>query len=220
MKLQTRLFVLFSVSALVIMRVLGTALYSRLWKERLGSVRMDVSNELRHISFMVNSFFAEVENDVETLAADVTVRSAGDRAFTNFLNADENAFTYNIGEREQRIIDIFNNYRMTHPYVNSVYMGRENGSFVRSHKRERPSLYDPRERPWYLIARNNPGRAVKTEAYPSLTTSDVNIGIVRALVDGNGAFFGAVGVDVTLKNLTKYIADIETDPPGTISSWT
>ena len=216
MKLQTRLFVLFSVSALVIMLVLGTALYSRLWKERLGSVRMDVSNELRHINFMVNSFFAEVENDVETLAADVTVRSADDREFTNFLNADENAFTYNIGEREQRIIDIFNNYRMTHPYVNSVYMGRENGSFIRSHKRERPSPYDPRERPWYLIARNNPGRAVKTEAYPSLTTSDVNIGIVRALVDGNGAFFGAVGVDVTLKNLTEYIADIVTDPPGTI----
>jgi signal transduction histidine kinase len=215
-KLQTRLFVLFSLSALIIMLVLGTALYSRLWKERLELVRMDISNELHHIDFILNAFFTEVENDIETLAQNETVRSADDRGFTRFLDADESTFTYNIGEREQRIIDIFNDYRSSHHYVSSVYMGRENGGFVRSHKRERPTPYDPRERPWYLIARNSPGRAVKTEAYPALTTSDINIGIVRALVDRKGVFFGVVGADVTLKDLTGYITGIETNPPGEI----
>ena len=46
---------------------------------------------------------------------------------------------------------------------------------------------------------------MKTEPYPSLTTQDINIGVVKALVDKQGNFFGAVGIDVTLVNLTNYI---------------
>jgi len=84
-------------------------------------------------------------------------------------------------------------------------MGRENGNFVRSHKRERPTRYDPRERPWYIAAKKTPKFVVRTEPYPSLTTQDINIGVVKALVDEQGHFFGAVGIDVTLANLTNYI---------------
>ncbi|MBW2673132.1 MAG: hypothetical protein JRD89_06910 [Deltaproteobacteria bacterium] len=124
-----------------------------------------------------------MENDINALAANEAVRASDDRAFTNFLNANEKTFKYNIQEREQKIIDILNNYRVTHPYVNSVYMGRENGSSVRSHKRARPTRYDPRERPWYILAKDNPGKVMKTDAYPSITTADFNIGIVRALVE-------------------------------------
>jgi signal transduction histidine kinase len=105
---------------------------------------------------------------------------------------------------------------MTHRYVNAVYMGRENGGSVRSHKRVIPSRYDPRDRPWYRLAKENPRDVMITDAYPSLTTSDINIGIVKALVDEIGLFYGVVGVDITLKNLTEYISDFRTSPAGKI----
>ncbi len=216
MKLRTRLLVLYALSTMFILLILGGVFYSQLWEERLRSIQADVSNELQHVDFVLNAFFAEVENDVNTLAANEAVLSRNDSHFTSFLKADEKTFKYRILESEQKIIDIFNNYRMTHPYVNSVYMGRENGSFVRSHKRERSTRYDPRERPWYVLAKNNPGKVAMTDAYPSLTTSDVNIGIVRALVDGNGVFYGVLGADVTLVKLTNYITNFETNPPGKI----
>jgi signal transduction histidine kinase len=216
MKLQTKLLALYAISTILIMFALGGVFYSALWEDRLSSIREDISNQLQHLDFSLNVFFAEVESDVNALAASETVRSKDDRDFTGFLNADEKTYKYNIREPEQKIIDILNNYRVTHPYVNSVYMGRENGSFVRSHKRERPTRYDSRERPWYILAKNNPGKVMKTEAYPSLTTSDVNIGIVRALVDKNGIFYGVIGADVTLVRLTNYISDFKTNPHGKI----
>lgn len=216
MKLQTKLLILYVLCTILIMLALGDVFYSRLWDERLESIRKDLSNQLQHADFALSSFFAEVGNDVSTLAANELVWTRNDRDFTSFLNADEKTFEYHIQEPEQKIIDIFNNYRMTHPYVNSVYMGRENGSFVRSHKRARPTRYDPRERPWYVTAKNNPGRVMETEVYPSVTTSDVNIGFVKALVDGDGAVYGVVGVDVTLVNLTNYISNFKTSPPGKI----
>ncbi|MGD0821677.1 MAG: ATP-binding protein [Desulfomonilia bacterium] len=216
MRLQTKLLVLYTLSAIFIMFTLGGILYSWIWEERLSSIQEDISNQLHHVDFALNAFFTNVENDINTFVADETVRSRDENNFTNFVHADEVIFTYHIQDLEQKIIDIFNNYRVTHDYVNSVYMGRENGSFVRSHKRARPTRYDPRERPWYILAKNNPGKVMKTDAYPSLTTSDINISIVRALVDENGVFYGVVGADVTLVNLTNYIYNFKTNPRGKI----
>jgi signal transduction histidine kinase len=216
MKLQTKLLALYAVSTILIMVVLGVFFYSTLWEERIGSVREDILNQLQHLDFSLNAFFAEVESDVNSLAASETVRSRDDSDFTSFLDADEKTYKYNIRAPEQKIIDILNSYRVTHAYVNSVYMGRKNGSFVRSHKRERPTRYDPRDRPWYILAKKNPGKTMKTEAYPSLTTSDINIGVVKALVDKNGIFYGVIGADVTLVNLTDYISDYKTNPHGKI----
>ena len=164
----------------------------------------------------MNNIFFEAESDVYNLVANEIVRSRDDRYFTNFLRADEKTFQYNIQPLEQKIINIFNAYRMTHRYVNSVYMGRENGSSVRSHKRAVPSRYDPRDRPWYILAKENPGNTMITDAYPSLTTSDINIGIVKALVDEKGLFYGVVGVDITLNNLTDYISNFKINPVGKI----
>ena len=214
MKLQTKLLILYALSTIFIILAMGVFFYDRLWEERLESIREDMRNQLQHVDFAVNSFFNDVESDINTLAAIDIVRTKDDRDFTNFLNADEKTFQYHIHNREQQIIDIFNNYRVTHPYVNSVYMGRENGASVRSHKRERPTRYDPRERPWYVLAKNNPEKVMMTEAYPSLTTSDVNIGVVKALVDEKSNMYGVVGADVTLVNLTDYISNFKTNPSG------
>jgi hypothetical protein len=153
MKLQTKLLVLYALSTIFIMLALGGILYTRIWEQRLSSMQEDMSNELRHVDFALNAFFNDVESDVQALVVNEDIRLRDDSDFTNFLNADEKRYQYHIQEREQKIIDIFNNYLRTHSYVNSVYMGRENGSFVRSHKREQPTRYDPRHRPWYKLAK-------------------------------------------------------------------
>ena len=104
-------------------------------------------------------------------------------------------------------------------------MGRENGAFVRSYERARPTAYDPRERPWYILAKEHPGEVMVTEPYSSVTTPDVNIGTVTALLDEDGEVYGVIGADITLVNLTEYLASIEsignqemilTDRSGTI----
>ena len=205
MKLTTKLILLLIATTLSTIMIMGLFLYDGLWNDRFKSSQEEISKHLDDIDFMLNIFFYGVEIDVRALAADEYVRSRDDRNFTTFLNADEATFKYNIGTLEQKIIHIFNTYRLNHPFVNSIYMGRENGSFVRSHKRERPTRYDPRERPWYVAVKKNPKIVVRTDPYPSLTTQDINIGVVKALVDEQGNFFGAVGIDVTLVNLTNYI---------------
>ncbi|MBN1944888.1 MAG: HAMP domain-containing protein [Bradymonadales bacterium] len=185
-------------------------------QDRLSTIEESVASQLRLVDVLVSDFLDQVSFDVETLARNELVRERDDGGFTSFLDADESTFEYRMGPAEQRIVDLFRTYRDTHPYVSSVYMGRENGSFVRSHPRSRPTRYDPRTRPWYGRALEDPGQVLRTAPYRAVTTDDINIGTVRALVDEAGQVFGVVGIDVTLRGLTEFIAGLHVGQRGYI----
>lgn len=216
MNLRVKTILLFITVSFPLTVVMGMHQFRTLKEEKLQAIGDEITRQLEHLDFALARFLEEVECDLATLAADERVRSRDDDAFTSFLDADPETFTYRIGALESQIIEILNAFRVNHPYVNSVYMGRENGSFVRSHKREQPTRYDPRTRPWYILARNHPGRVVRTAPYPSVTTKDVNIGVVTALVDENGSFYGVLGADITLMNLTNYIAGFQVSHGGSM----
>ncbi|MCX6030692.1 MAG: GAF domain-containing protein [Chloroflexi bacterium] len=216
MKLAHKVLVLYAAVTLVILAVVGGSLFAYFQHDRLANLQRELLNQLKHIDFALTSFMTEADSDVATLAANKLVRTKQDQEFTSFLEADPATFVYRVGQVEQDIIDLFNTFRLAHPYVNSVYMGRENGSFVRSHPRAQPTQYDPRTRPWYILARDNPGQIMHTEPYSSVTTSDVNIGVVTALVDDADRVYGVVGADITLVNLTQYLSGFEVGHRGQI----
>ncbi len=214
MKLKYKLLLLYAGAAFFIMLVIGSFLSSALKDITIERIARNYREQLKHIDFGLSRLIKGIEHDLEAIAQNEFVRSREDENFTSFLDADEKSFEYNYGEPEQRIISIFNGYRTTHPYVHSVYMGRENGSFVRSHKRARPTRYDPRTRPWYVEAKENPATVVRTPPFRSVTTPDVSIGFVKAMLDPAGTLYGVVGTSITLKELTQYIANIKLDYNG------
>ncbi len=216
MKLSQK-FLLVSIAAIVIIPlVVGIMLFARLKAQSLDSIGKSVERELGHLEFALGRFFEEVESDLKSLSLLPEVRNQNHDNFTSFLDADENTFEYRYSKAEKDIISLFNSFRITHPYVNSVYMGRENGSFVRSHPRTRPTQYDPRLRPWYIIAKENPGHILRTPPYESVTTPDVNLGMVSSLADSAGEIYGVIGIDVTLVNLTDYISECQVGRGGQI----
>ena len=207
MKLRSKVLILYFFIMLLVLICVGVLLPSSLHEKNLGRVQTDTTNQLRHIDFALNNFIAELENDVRQLLTDEDVRNPDDTGFTSFLNASPDTYQYNIGDREQEIIDELNSFRLNHPSVNSVYMGRESGTFVRSHPRPSPTAYDPRTRLWYMLAREHPGKVMRTDPYQSVTSPDLNIGIVTAMTNDNGTVYGVLGADVTLVDLTKYITE-------------
>lgn len=214
--LRIKMLAIYICIGIIILFFTGGWMFGTFKQDRFSGLEREFDNQLRHIDFALTNFLSGVEYDIKALAEDEEVRIKDDQNFTNFLNADPVTFKYNIGEQEQKIINILNIYKTTHLYVNSVYMGRENGSFVRSHPRAEATQYDPRERPWYILGKENPGKVMRTEAYPSVTTSDVNIGIVTALVDDDEQVYGVIGADITLVDLTNYISQFQIGHQGQI----
>ena len=205
MKLQYRVLLLYLCIAFLILVLIGGVLPISLHQQNLNTISHDSIDQLRHVDFALSNFIGTVRYDVHELSINDAVLNMDDSRFTSFLKADPETFQYSITPEEQEIIDTFWDYQRTHPYVSSVYMGRENGAFVRSFPRAQPTAYDPRDRPWYLLAKDNPGQVSVTEPYRAVTTDDVNIGIVTPITYPNGTIYGVVGADITLVNLTRHI---------------
>lgn len=216
MKLRIRVLLLYLCIITLVLVCLGVIIPSSLHEKSLENIQSDSENQLRHIDFALSNFIREVKQDVSELLMHETVRNPDDPGFTNFLNASKETFHYHIGEREAEIIADLNAFRLTHPSVNSVYMGRESGAFVRSHPRPKPTQYDPRTRPWYILAKEHPDSIMMTEPYQSVTSPDVNIGIVKAMTHPNGTVYGVLGADITLTNLTDYISSIDVGGAGEV----
>jgi PAS domain S-box-containing protein len=214
--LKAKLLLLVFGASVLATGIIGGILYRWLWGYQLDSLRRAISSHLLDSQHSLETFIEEVESDLGAIVENPLVKTRDDHGFTSFLDADESTFQYSYTDTEREIIGVFNSYRLSHRYVNSVYMGRENGSFVRSHERARPTAYDPRERPWYVLAKADPDRVVETDAYSSVTTPDVNIGVVKSLLDEDGTFYGAVGIDITLANLTGYIVNASFLPVGQV----
>jgi signal transduction histidine kinase len=208
MKLQSRVLLLYLCIAVLVLVLIGGVLPASLHKQNLESVSGDSISQLKHIDFALSNFIGEAKFDVLDLSLDDNIQTRDDARFTNFLNVSEENFHYSIGSQEQEIIDILKDYQISHPYVSSAYMGRENGAFIRSYPRARPTAYDPRDRPWYILAKDHPGQVSVTDPYKAVTTDDVNIGIVTPVLDRNGTMIGVVGADITLVNLTSYITTV------------
>ena len=214
MKLTHKILLLYVGASILILTAVGMFLSHKLQDMIFNDIQDDFQNQLAHVDFALVSSIKGVENDLAAIAASNLVRRRNDAEFTNFINADPATFQYRIGEPEQKIINIFNDYRKHHTYANSVYMGRENGSFVRSHKRNRATKYDPRTRPWYVLAKDNPGKIVITDPYRSVTSPDISVGIVTALLDEQALVYGVVGIDITLASLTEYIQQVKAGQKG------
>ena len=191
--LWRKLYRIYIVVGLLLLLFMGAISYRELRREKLSSIESNLDSQLAQLDLAVDGYFSNIESGVRALADNPLVSTREDGDFTNFTQARENAFTYRVGPTEQRIIDLFAQYRAYFRHVSSVYMGRENGGFVRSHRRARPTRYDPRQREWYILARNNPGRVMRTEPYRSVTTEDINIGTATALLDENGKAYGVRG---------------------------
>jgi len=57
---------------------------------------------------------------------------------------------------------------------------------------------------------------MRTLPFRSVTTPDISIGFVKAMVDPQGSLYGVIGISITLKELTQYISNIKLDYNGHI----
>jgi response regulator RpfG family c-di-GMP phosphodiesterase len=219
MTLTKRILTGFVMLYIAVVAVTVSLSFMNIKKEVYGEILTQYQEYFRIAESDLNTFFNDISADLVTLSENPLVRTRNDSKFTSFLNADVKTFQYHYTKEEREIIKLFSDYRMSHPYVNSVYMGRKNGSFVRSHPRTQPTRYDPRERPWYQLALTKPDNVQITEAYASVTNTDINIGSVLAQKDEVGGIYGVIGMDVTIDELSNEMRKMVLKYDGYMEFW-
>ena len=173
--------------------------------------------QLNHLDFAISNFIENINMDLTHIVLNDIVRIREDVNFTNYLIYNKNSFKYSNDPGEKKIIEVFNLFAETHPYANSIYMGRENGSFIGSGMLENIEQFDPRESVWYNRGRQSRFTVSMTESQVSEITGNKVVIFVKPLMDSSGIFYGVVAMEVSLDEITKYLSTITPGEDGYIS---
>ncbi len=181
--------------------------------DSLATFFRSTGNELGHIDKAISIFIDETKATTSLLARHPAVVAA-DESVNSFIGQTEEKATKDleIGEVEERMLDLSREMLKSHESFVDVYVGTEHGGFSMASDAPLPPGYDPRARPWYAEALANKGKPIISKAYQS-TTGDVVLTATET-VSREGRVVGVVGIDLTLTELTDFIKSIKIGETG------
>lgn len=98
-----------------------------------------------------------------------------------------------------------------------VYAGFEDGrSYSATSDRAPFSDYEPRERSWYIKAKDNPNEIIWTTPYMDYDVNELVITAATTIKDVNGQMIGVVGVDISLTSLQELLSQYKIGSAGYI----
>jgi diguanylate cyclase (GGDEF)-like protein/PAS domain S-box-containing protein len=169
----------------------------------------------------ISNTFNDIKNNVEFLATsnDMEKADGSISALFNIPNIETNKkYSKQIPGLESTIYNNLEAYGKSHPETTYVYIGTEWGGYIQWPDGLDKGNFDPRKRPWYAPAIENPDKVVISEPYVSAIDNSNNVIITASKVVKNELknIVGVVGIDVSLNNLSEMIKDIKIGDTGYI----
>ena len=167
--------------------------------------------EIRQVASAMQLFFEGISQNVDYLANSPLVKNT-DGNVKNYSSA--NAADIPLNEQDKQFFEFFDSIANSHPAYSYISYGLANGSYAYWPGDPKMANYDPRVRPWYKTALDNPGKTVRSAAYYWAGDDAVLVSTIRAVSNKLGATGGVVNIDVSLKQLTTMVKQIKLGDSG------
>ncbi|OMH25540.1 methyl-accepting chemotaxis protein [Motiliproteus sp. MSK22-1] len=214
MNIRTKLLLVITISAAIPILVISSYSVINARQLALESFELSSQREIAQIDNAFNIFFKAIADNVTYLSNNPLVN---DDSFTlsNFVAGPGNFSSHkDKGGKEAELYQVFDQFGKSHPGLAYVYSGREDGGYVQWPDTGFSDAYDPRTRPWYQKAMNNPGKAVRTDAYYWKGDDATYVGTARTVTNTKGKIIGVQSMDVSVKQLTDIVQKIKIGEQG------
>ncbi|WP_245975389.1 methyl-accepting chemotaxis protein [Oceanobacillus chungangensis] len=177
--LHVKLFLSFTLILIIPALAIGLLSYETAKNEMQQQILDSVNDNVAKLNRAINDTINPKLIDIEVLANNITSNQY------QVLSSPE-------------IQEPLKFYQQTHPEVDIVYTGNEDGVYIMEPAELGvPDGYDARERDWYKQAMERKGESVISEPYVAASTGEMVITISKANDDGTGV----VGIDINLNKL-------------------
>ena len=214
MNIRTKLILAFIALAVLPIVIISAVVVTHLRQQAEASFQTNTTREIHQIDNAMQVYFDAIDKNVHFLASHPLVTQA-DSSINDYLSSAEVVMTPDqAGGIEQEIFELFDHFAATHPGLAYVYMGTAEGAYVQWPLGSVSARYDPRQRPWYQAAMAQPDAPVRTAAYYWEPDDAVIVSTVMSTANQLGQSGGAIGLDVSLGQLTAMVRDIKLGETG------
>lgn len=211
MRMQHKLISAIAVAVIVPTVIIAGVSISKSTSQSLENFVQNTQNEIRQVDNGFKLFFDQVKANAEYLAKHPTVKQVPSQAST-YMGEARVMDPLNSHPKEAEIFEMYGLFSQSHEELLNVYLGSETGGFIQ-YPIEEIGGYDPRKRPWYKMAVDNPSKAGITEAYQGVTGGPM-VSVMHPITGNNGALVGVQGLDVSLTTLTDLLQSIKLGETG------
>ncbi|GAB2590523.1 methyl-accepting chemotaxis protein [Nitrincola alkalisediminis] len=214
MKIRTKLILAFIALAVLPIVIISAVVVTHLRQQAEDTFQASTSREIRQIDNAMQVYFDAINKSVHFLASHPLMMQV-DKSITHYLTSPEVVMTPDkAGGIEQEVFELFNHFAATHPGLAYVYMGTSEGAYIQWPLGSVSARYDPRQRPWFQAAMAQPNVPVRTSAYYWEPDDAVIVSTVMSTANTLGRQGGAIGLDVSLGQLTAMVRDIKLGETG------
>lgn len=218
---RIKIFIYFVAIILITSIPISLITYNYMYNSLKDDLYANTKSQMLLMDDNFSNTIRKVKEDVKLLANLDDIRST-DQSITalfNMPNIEGNPkYSKQIKGVEGNIYKDLENYAMTHDKTTYVYVGTKWGGYVQWPDGLSTSTFDPRKRPWYTPAIENPGEVIISEPYVSAIDSSNNVIITASTTveDVSENVVGVMGIDISLKHLSDMIKNTRIGDSGYI----
>ena len=171
--------------------------------------------EITKIDQAFTLFLNGLADDVKFLAS-TDVLKALDTSVVNYFGNHNGIMDASANSPvEAAAYTLLEDFGESRDYLAYVFLGLDSGGYIQWPQEpfDANDSYDPRKRPWYPSAKEQPGKPVRAAAYRDATTGAPLIDYLHTFSGANG-MQGVIGIDVTLKELTTMVRSVKFGEEG------
>ncbi len=218
--IRSKLVFSFLTSILISILTLSLIMSSVIGKTIKEEFIASTNNEIIKVEQLVNTYFSEMFNNARMLASNSTVKKA-DSTITSYKDKTHSSGEIKStplanGGIEADIYKEFENFALSHPNIDDIFIGTLNGSYLQYAEGSIASNYDPTQRPWYLASMDNPGEVIQTGAYYWAGADASRVGITSTISNNSNQVIGSLAMEVALDDLTDMVANLKVGKDGYI----
>ena len=181
------------------------------------SVYQNSSQSIRQQMAVVDQllavFYDDLDSNLNAMADQAGIVQA-DSSITNFLSDKGGTPSpEGKGEVEKKVYRELTNYGEKHAGTLYTYIGTEDGGYAQWPYKGNMVSYDPRKRPWYRMAMENPGKISRTDPYVDSVGGNLLVSNVRTF-PATGRPYGVIGIDVSSEGIANIIKEIHIGKTG------
>jgi len=207
MKIKQKLVLAFAmIAALPVVLVAAVVVFNLRDNAREG-FETNSGREIRQVETAMQLFFEGIDQNI-TLLANYPAFQGLEGHLSRYMANDRT-----VGDQDGQALPILDQMLKSHPAYAYASLGSVDGGYA-SKPDGQLDDYDPRKRPWYQAAMAKPGQVVHTAPYYWAPDKVVLLGIVRTVDGPKGVPMGAVGIDVSLRQLTDLVGQIKLGDNG------
>ncbi len=219
--IKKKLILAFIPVSLIVLILLSIFVNNTIKGHIIDSFKYASDTALVQVDRAFTTYFQTVKDNCMFLSRDSVIRNVGNN-LTRYLKrkfpSQKSVLMKPSKSKgvEKQIYEKYKLFGKHHPGYAYIYLGTRYGGYVQWPQTKTKIPYDPRVRPYYEKALQNPDKVNFTSAYYSGIDDVVILSTVKSVRDSKGKIIGVQGVDVSLKGLTDLIKRIKIGKTGYI----